>query len=64
MAKLIYQKFDGTDAITEVEYPTLEKALYEAHFIHTTVTGQPIKIIDGDKIYGHDTLINLWRSIK
>ena len=63
MVKLIYQKFDGTDELVEVEYHTFEKAMFEAYCLHTSKTGQPVKIIDeSGKVYGAVEILNYLRS--
>jgi len=60
MVKLIYKRLDGTERIEEIEKPTLQRALFEAKKIQYSITGQVIKIVDGEKEYKFDEIAKTW----
>lgn len=62
MAKLIYKAFDGKETLVEVEYPTLNKAMFEALYIQKSITGDVIKVVDGDKVYKYKEIQKYWKG--
>lgn len=66
MVKLTYRLLDGTDRIVEVEKRTLQQALFEVRIVQYGITGQVIKIEEGEgsekKIYTFPDIIKMWRN--
>lgn len=61
MIKLMYQDFEDMERIKEMECSTLHQAMFHAKYLQSSVRGQVIKIIDGEKTYSLQDVIDYWK---